>query len=214
VLLIAVGAVALEAVQRLRHPAPVAGPTVVAVASLGIAVNGISAWLLGRGNRDDLNVRAAVQHLVADAAVSVGVVLAGVALVFTRWLWLDPLVSLLVSALIVAGTWRILRESLDLAMDAVPGRIDPAAVRAYLETVPGVVDVHDLHIWAMSTTETALTAHLITDRAGLDDELTARIVRELSERFGIAHPTVQWEGAGCAHLCRQGRDAPAGPPVR
>jgi cobalt-zinc-cadmium efflux system protein len=214
VLLIAVGAVALEAVQRLRHPAPVAGPTVVAVASLGIVVNGVSAWLLGRGNRDDLNVRAAVQHLLADTAVSFGVVLAGVTLVFTRWLWLDPLVSLLVSALIVAGTWRILRESLDLAMDAVPGRIDPAAVRAYLEAVPGVVDVHDLHIWAMSTTETALTAHLITDRAGLDDELTARIVRELSERFGIAHPTLQWEGAGCAQLCLQRRDAPAGPPAR
>jgi cobalt-zinc-cadmium efflux system protein len=212
VLLVAVGAVALEAAQRLRQPGPVAAPTVIAVASLGIAVNGLSAWLLRRGRRDDLNVRAAAAHLAADAAVSLGVVLAGVALVLTRWLWLDPLVSLLVSALIVAGTWRILRESLDLAMDAVPGRIDPAAVRAYLETVPGVVDVHDLHIWAMSTTEAALTAHLITDRAGLDDELTARVVRELSQRFGIAHPTLQWEGAGCAQLCLQRRDVPAGPP--
>ena len=204
VLLIAVGAVALEAVQRLRHPGPVAAPTVIAVASLGIVVNGLSAWLVGRGRRDDLNVRAAASHLAADAAVSLGVVLTGVALVFTRWLWLDPVVSLLVSALIVGSTWGILRESLDLAMDAVPGRIDPAAVRAYLEAVPGVVDVHDFHIWAMSTTETALTAHLVTRGATLDDDLTSRIARDLSERFGIVHPTIQWESTGRTQPCRQG----------
>ena len=208
VLLIAVGAVALEAVQRLRHPGPVAAPTVIAVASLGIVVNGLSAWLVGRGRRDDLNVRAAASHLAADAAVSLGVVLTGVALVFTRWSWLDPVVSLLVSALIVGSTWGILRESLDLAMDAVPGRIDPAAVRAYLEAVPGVVDVHDFHVWAMSTTEIALTAHLVTDRATLDDDLTERIAHDLSERFGIVHPTIQWESAGRPQPCRQGRDAP------
>jgi len=205
VLLVAVGAVALEAVQRLRHPGPVAAPTVIAVASLGIVVNGLSAWLLGCGRRDDLNVRSAVAHLAADAAVSLGVVLTGVALVLTRWSWLDPVVSLLVSALIVGGTWGILRESLDLAMDAVPGRIDPAAVRAYLEAVPGVVDVHDFHIWAMSTTEIALTAHLVTDCATLDDELTVRIAHDLSERFGIVHPTIQWESAERAQPCRQGR---------
>jgi cobalt-zinc-cadmium efflux system protein len=206
VLLIAVGAVALEAVQRLRHPGPVAAPTVIAVASLGIVVNGLSAWLLGRGRRNDLNVRAAASHLAADAAVSLGVVLTGVALVFTRWSWLDPVVSLLVSALIVGSTWGILRESLDLAMDAVPGRIDPAAVRDYLQAVPGVVDVHDFHIWAMSTTEIALTAHLVTDRATLDDDLTARIVHDLSERFGIVHPTIQWESTGRAEPCRQGQE--------
>ena len=208
VLLIAVGAVALEAVQRLRHPAQVAGPTVIAVAALGILVNGLSAWLLGRGRREDLNVRAAVQHLVADTAVSFGVVLAGVALVFTHWLWLDPLVSLLVSALIVVSTWKILRESLDLAMDAVPGQIDPVAVREYLEAVPGVVDVHDFHVWAMSTTEIALTAHLVTDRATLDDDLTERIAHDLSERFGIVHPTIQWESTERTRACRQGRNAP------
>jgi cobalt-zinc-cadmium efflux system protein len=181
---------------------------VIAVASLGIVVNGLSAWLLGRGRRDDLNVRAAVSHLAADAAVSLGVVLTGVALIFTRWSWLDPVVSLLVSALIVGSTWGILRESLDLAMDAVPGRIDPAAVRAYLDAVPGVVDVHDFHIWAMSTTEIALTAHLVTDRATLDDDLTARIAQDLSERFGIVHPTIQWESAGRTAPCRQGRTSP------
>jgi cobalt-zinc-cadmium efflux system protein len=211
VLLIAVGAVALEAVQRLRHPAQVAGPTVIAVAALGILVNGLSAWLLGRGRREDLNVRAAVQHLVADTAVSFGVVLAGVALVFTGWLWLDPLVSLLVSALIVVSTWKILRESLDLAMDAVPERIDPVAVRSYLETVEGVVDVHDFHVWAMSTTETALTAHLVTDRATFDDEITARIAHDLSERFGIVHPTIQWESTNRTQPCQQGRAALPGP---
>jgi cobalt-zinc-cadmium efflux system protein len=210
VLLIAVGAVALEAVQRLRHPGSVAAPTVIAVASLGIVVNGLSAWLLGRGRRDDLNVRAAASHLAADAAVSLGVVLTGIVLVFTRWTWLDPVVSLLVSALIVGSTWGILRESLDLAMDAVPGRIDPAAVRAYLEAVPGVVDVHDFHIWAMSTTEIALTAHLVTDRATLDDDLTSRIAQDLLERFGIVHPTLQWESASRARPCRQGRRGPPG----
>ncbi len=207
VLLIAVGAVALEAVQRLRHPSQVAGPTVIAVASLGILVNGVSAWFLARGRQGDLNVRAAVQHLVADTAVSFGVVLAGVALVYTHWLWLDPLVSLLVSALIVAGTWKILRESLDLAMDAVPEGIDPAAVRTYLEALPGVVDVHDLHIWAMSTTETALTAHLVTERATIDDSLTPNIAHDLSQRFGIVHPTIQWECADCIPPCEQGRAA-------
>lgn len=211
VLLIAVGAIALEAVQRLQHPAQVAGPTVTAVAALGILVNGVSAWLLGRGHREDLNVRAAVQHLVADTAVSFGVVLAGVALVFTGWLWLDPLVSLLVSALIVVSTWRILRESLDLAMDAVPGRIDPVAVRNYLEEVEGVVDVHDLHIWAMSTTEAALTAHLVTDRTTCGDELTLRIAHDLSKRFGIVHPTIQWESTNRAQPCPQGRATPPEP---
>ena len=183
----------------------------IAVASLGIVVNGLSAWLVGRGRRNDLNVRAAASHLAADAAVSLGVVLAGVALVFTHWPWLDPVVSLLVSALIVGNTWGILRESLDLAMDAVPGRIDPVAVRAYLETVPGVVDVHDFHIWAMSTTETALTAHLVTDRATLDDDLTSRIAHDLSERFGIVHPTIQWESTNRTQPCQQGRTTLHGP---
>jgi cobalt-zinc-cadmium efflux system protein len=216
-LLVAVGAIALEAVQRLRHPGPVAAPTVIAVAALGIVVNGLSAWLLGRGRREDLNVRAAASHLAADAGVSLGVVLTGVALVFTRWWWLDPVVSLLVSALIVGSTWGILRESLDLAMDAVPGRIDPAAVRTYLEAVPGVVEVHDFHIWAMSTTEIALTAHLVTGRAMLDDELTMRIAHDLLERFGIVHPTLQWESTGRAQACRQGRRGrldPTGPGPR
>jgi len=205
VLLIAVGAVALEAVRRLHHPGPVAAPTVIAVASVGIVVNGLSAWLLARGRRGDLNVRAAALHLAADAAVSFGVVLSGVALIFTHWLWLDPVVSLLVSALIVGSTWGILRESLDLAMDAVPGRIDPAAVRAHLEAVPGVVDVHDFHVWAMSTTEVALTAHLVTASAVPMDEVTTQVTHELEERFGIGHPTLQWESASRAEPCRQGQ---------
>jgi cobalt-zinc-cadmium efflux system protein len=175
------------------------------VASVGIVVNGLSAWLLGRGRRDDLNVRAAALHLAADAAVSLGVVFTGVALIVTHWLWLDPVVSLLVSALIVGSTWGILRESLDLAMDAVPGRIDPAAVRAHLEAVQGVVDVHDFHVWAMSTTEVALTAHLVTASAVPMDEVTAEVTHELKERFGIGHPTLQWESTSRAEPCRQGQ---------
>jgi cobalt-zinc-cadmium efflux system protein len=205
VLLIAVGAVALGAVQRLRHPGFVAAPTVVTVAAIGIVVNGVSAWLLGRGRRDDLNVRAVALHLAADAAISLGVVLTGVALMFTWWWWLDPVVSLLVSALIVGGAWGVLRESLDLAMDAVPGRIDPAAVRAHLAAVPGVVDVHDFHVWAMSTTEVALTAHLVTANAVPMDVATEAITRELKERFGIGHPTLQWESNLRPEPCRQGQ---------
>lgn len=209
VLLIAVGAVALGAMQRLRHPGPVAAPTVVGVAAIGIVVNGLSAWCLGRGRRDDLNVRAVALHLAADAAVSLGVVLTGVALMFTRWWWLDPLVSLLVSGLIVGGAWGILQESLDLAMDAVPGRIDPAAVRAHLAAVPGVVDVHDFHVWAMSTTEVALTAHLVTADEVPMDKATVALTRELKERFGIGHPTLQWESHQRPEPCGQGR-APTG----
>ena len=185
-----------------------AAPTVIAVASLGIVVNGLSAWLVGRGRRDDLNVRAAASHLAADAAVSLGVVLTGVVLVFTHWPWLDPVVSLAVSALIVVGTWGILRESLDLAMDAVPGRIDPVAVRGYLETVPGVVEVHDFHVWAMSTTEIALTAHLVTDRATLDDELTAQSDRTC--RGASASRIPPSSGRARAARSRVVRDGPTG----
>ncbi len=170
----------------------------MAVAAIGVAVNAATALLFFAGRRHDLNVRGAFLHMAADAAVSAGVVAAGLVMRATGWAWLDPAVSLAIVAVITAGTWGLLRESLDLALDAVPAGIDPAAVRAYLAGLPGVAAVHDLHIWGMSTTATALTAHLVRPCGRLDDALLARARRELHDRFGIGHVTIQVEAG---HPC-------------
>ena len=201
VLLIAIGGIAWEATLRLRHPQPIASGIVMAVAAIGIAVNGFSAWLFMAGRKDDLNIRGAFLHMLADAAVSLGVVLAALAMAFTGWTWLDPLVSLGIVAVIAFGTWGLLRESLDLALDAVPRGIDPHAVETYLAGLPGIVAVHDLHIWGMSTTDAALTVHLLKPDASIDDALLSRINHDLRHRFGSGHVTVQFELGGCAHPC-------------
>lgn len=148
-LLLAVGAIAWEAIGRFRHPEPVAGGTVMAVAAVGIVINGITAWLFATGSKTDVNIRGAFLHMAADAAVSLGVVLAALAMLATGWHWLDPAVSLAIVVVITLGTWGLLRDSVNLAMDAVPAHIDPAAVEDFLANLPGVVAVHDLHIWAM-----------------------------------------------------------------
>src|SRR5882757_5799483 len=160
-LLLTVGAISWEAVQRLSNPEPVSGATVMVVAAIGILVNGVTAWLFASGRKGDLNVRGAFLHMAADALVSAGVVVAGLVILVTGWLWLDPIVSLAINAVIVWGTWGLLRDSVGMSMAAVPPQIDPAAVRSLLSTRAGVVDVHDLHIWPMSTTENALTCHLV-----------------------------------------------------
>jgi cobalt-zinc-cadmium efflux system protein len=192
-LLVAVGGIAWEALQRLGHPGPVAGSVVMAVAGLGVVVNGVTALLFVSGRKEDLNVRGAFVHMAADAVVSLGVVAAGLAMARTGWLWLDPAVSLVIGAVIIWGTWSLLRESLRLAMDAVPPGVDFQQVEAYLQELPGVTAVHDLHIWAMSTTEIALTAHLVKPDAEVDDTLLQRINRELHDRFHIEHTTIQLE---------------------
>ncbi len=192
-LLVAVGGIAWEAVRRFGHPEPVAGGAVVGVALAGVVVNSATALLFFRGREHDLNVRGAFLHMAADALVSVGVVAAGLVIRFTGWAWVDPATSLAVVAVIAAGTWGLFRESLDLALDAVPEGIDPAAVESYLAGLPGVAAVHHLHVWAMSTTEVALTAHLVKPDGRLDDALLARAAEELRERFGIAHATLQLE---------------------
>jgi cobalt-zinc-cadmium efflux system protein len=192
-LLLAVGAIAWEALQRFGAPEPVAGKTVMAVAAIGIAVNGVTAWLFAKGGREDINIRGAFAHMAADALVSAGVVAAGLVILLTNWLWLDPLVSLVVSALIVWGTWGLLRESLGMSMAAVPSHIDPAALRAWLETRPGVTSVHDLHIWPMSTTETALTCHLVVPGGHPGDAFLRDVCTELVEKFRIGHATLQIE---------------------
>ncbi|MBA3755327.1 MAG: cation transporter [Nitrosomonas sp.] len=203
VLLVAVGAIAWEAMLRFGHPESVTSDTVIWVASAGIVINGFTAWLFMSGQKQDMNIRAAYLHMMADAAVSFGVVLAAIAIKFTDWLWLDPLVSLVVAVIIGIGTWGLLRESLNLALDAVPANIHPAKVEAYLAGLPGIKAVHDLHIWAMSTTEIALTVHLVKPDAIIDDLLLAQINNELHERFGIQHTTVQFECGDTSHPCKQ-----------
>jgi cobalt-zinc-cadmium efflux system protein len=192
-LLLAVGAIAWEAVLRLLHPEPVASGTVMIVAAVGIIVNGVTAALFASGRKGDLNIRGAFLHMVADAAVSAGVVVAALAILYTGWLWLDPLASLVIVGVIVWGTWSLLRDSLAMSVDAVPASIDPQAVRSYLASCAGVTAVHDLHIWPLSTTESALTAHLVFPGGHPGDEFLAVAASELRQRFGIGHTTLQIE---------------------
>ena len=196
VLLVSVGAIAVEAVQRLAAGVPsgqVGGRTVMLVAAAGIVVNGVTAWLFARGRKGDLNVRGAFLHMAADAAVSAGVVAAGLVILLTGWAWLDPLVSLGIATLILVSTWGLLRDSVNLALDKVPDGVDARKVRAYLTALPGVIEVHDLHIWGLSTTETALTAHLVRPGRGTDDALLRQACVELRARFGVGHATFQVE---------------------
>jgi len=206
-LLTAVGAVAWEAFGRLRVPADVQGSTMMWVAGAGVAVNGASALLFRRGSRRDVNVRGAFLHLVADAAVSAGVVVAGAVLWWTGWRWLDPVASLMISAAIIWGTWALFREALHLALDGVPNDIALDEVRGFLVALPGVEAVHDLHVWAMSTTETALTAHLVMPCCDRPPTFLAGLEGELSTRFGIAHSTVQIELSGVEICARAEKGA-------
>src|ERR1700722_18906825 len=198
-LLIAVGGIAVEAIRRFQEPSQVAGQTVIYVAILGIVVNGATALLFMRGRHGDLNIRGAYLHMVADAGVSFGVVVAALLIMWTGWLWIDPAVSLGIAAIVLVSGWGLARDSVNLAMDGVPKGIDLAVVESYLCEREGVIEVHDLHIWAMSTNETALTAHLVRP-GGLDDAFLSKVCDELSHRFNIAHPTRQLEAAN--EVCR------------
>ena len=192
-LLVATGGLLVEALQRLAEPQPVATDTVLWVASIAIVVNTATALLFLRGRAYDLNIRGAFLHMAADAAVSLGVVIAALLIERTGWFWLDPAASIAVGFVILWSGWGLMRDALNLALDAVPAGIDPSAVETYLASVSGVTEVHDLHIWAMSTTETALTAHLVRPDAGWDDTLLADIAHELDHRFTIQHATIQFE---------------------
>lgn len=201
ILLVAVGAITVEAIGRLYRPEPVASGTVMIIAAIGIAVNTGTALAFMRGRHHDLNVRGAWLHMLGDAAASAGVVLTGLLIGLTGWLWLDPAVSLLLVALILWSTWGLARDSFDLALDAVPPGIDPDEVSAVLRALDGVVEVHDLHIWGMSTTDVALTAHLVRPCGGGEDAVLADATRQLSARFGIAHATIQLERGLAIHPC-------------
>jgi cobalt-zinc-cadmium efflux system protein len=201
ILLVVTGGLAWEAMSRFAHPAPVEGGIVAWVAGIGILVNSATALLFLRGRKRDLNIRGAFMHMVADALVSAGVVVAGVAIALTGWMWIDPLVTLAVCVVIVYGTWGLMREAIGLALDAVPEGIDPAAVRAHLASLPGVTAIHDLHIWGMSTTETALTCHLVMPRGHPGDAMLTQVARDLEHRFGIHHATIQIELGDSAEMC-------------
>ena len=201
VLLVSMGAIAWEAIRRFSDPGPVAGSTVIGVALVGIVINTITALMFMSGRKGDLNIRGAFLHMAADAGVSLGVVLAGIAILVTHWLWFDPVVSLIIVAVVVVGTWQLLRDSVNLALDAVPEGIEPRAVQTYLAERPGVSQVHDLHIWAMSTTETALTAHLVIPEGYPGDAFLCTVCQELRDNFGISHSTLQVETGNSDYPC-------------
>jgi len=193
ILLVVTGAIAWAALERLFAPQPVAGVTVMVVAAIAILINGAAAAILARGNTSDLNVYGAFLHLVADAAVSAGVVVAGLVILLTGWLWVDPVASLVISGVIVWSTWGLLRDAAKMSLQGVPPQIDPGAVRVYLQTLPAVAEVHDLHIWPMSTTETALTCHLVMPDGDPQPDFLEVVYVGLQQRFGIGHPTIQIE---------------------
>lgn len=204
ILVLVTGGIAWESIQRLLHPSAISGETVIIVALAGVVVNGTTALLFMRDRKRDLNVRSAFLHLASDALLALGVAVAGGVFLFTGWLWLDPAVSIALSVAILIGTWTLLRGSINLALDAVPDAINPEEVRRLLTSLPNVVEVHDLHIWAMSTTETALTAHLRMTTAMPEPRFIGDVCRRLHDQFGIEHSTLQIEAAETAESCRQG----------
>jgi len=200
-LLVACGAIALEAIQRFSQPPTVASLTVSSVAGIGIVINGLSAWLLMKGSKEDLNIRGAYLHMAADTAVSLAVVIAGIAMFYTGWFMLDPIISLLIVIVIVIGTWSLLRDSMQLALSAVPAKVDALAIDTYLRELAGVTDIHDLHIWGLSTTESALTVHLVMPNGHPGDIFLDEIVQTLDERFFVHHSTLQIEQGTTNHSC-------------
>ncbi|KMQ76223.1 cation diffusion facilitator family transporter [Marinobacter subterrani] len=197
ILIAAVGGITWEAIQRLTDPADVAGLTVMVVAGIGVLVNGATMMLFIKGQEGDINIRGAFLHMAADTAVSVGVVISGIVLMYTSLDWIDPVVSLVIAAVIFLGTWQLLKDSVNLAVDAVPRGIDPAAVRQRLEGLPGVRSAHHLHIWALSTTENALTVHLVKPDPQGDDRVINDASELLAKEFNIQHTTIQWERDDC-----------------
>ena len=193
ILLVAMGGIGWEAIQRFTNPTSIPGTTIIWVALVGVVINTATALLFMSGRKQDLNILGAFLHMAGDALVSLGVVLAGIAILTTGWLWFDPAISLIIVVVVVVGTGQLLKDSLNLSLDAVPHQIEPAAVKTFLAELPGVAQVHDLHIWAMSTTETALTVNLVMPEGHPGDRFLAHVGQELHHHFGIEHSTIQIE---------------------
>lgn len=202
ILMMAVGGITWEAIGRFRHPAEVHGGGIIWVAAIGVVINTATAMMFFKGRAHDLNVKGAYLHMMADAVVSLGVVLAGAIILWKGWSWVDPLVSLIIAAVICYSTWDLFCDSLTLLSHGVPAGIDAHEVRSYLADLPGVDSVHDLHIWALSTTKTAMTAHLVKRTLEDSDPLLARISQEVHEKFGIDHTTVQIETSPETFVCK------------
>ncbi|WP_107670608.1 cation diffusion facilitator family transporter [Cyanothece sp. BG0011] len=205
-LLLVMGGITWEAISRLFNPTPIPGITIIIVALVGVIINTITALLFMSGRHQDLNIRGAFLHMSADALISLGVVLTGVAILLTGWLWFDPVVSLVIVVVIVIGTWQLLKDSVNLALDAVPVDIEPQAVKTYLKELPGVDHIHDLHIWAMSTRETALTVHLVMPNGFPGDDFLTETSQQLHDLFGIEHPTLQIETGDPNYPCHLASD--------
>lgn len=202
-LIVACGGILWEAIHRLRDPVSVAGPWVGIVAAAGVVINTLTALLFLRGSHTDANVRGAFLHMAADAAVSAGVVVAGIVIAFTGINWIDPLVGIAITLAILAGTWGLLRESIDLALDAVPRGLEPATITDLLAAIPGVSEVHDLHVWNASTSEISLTVHLVVPQQDGHEQVLATASDDLRARFGIAHTTIQLESEEACRCCPQ-----------
>lgn len=200
-LLVALGGIAWEAVGRFSEPKPVEGMTIIVVAAIGVAINALTALLFVKGQKQDLNIRGAFLHMAADAGVSLGVVVAGIVITVKGWLWVDPVISLVVVVVVFVGTWGLLRDSINYAIDAVPAGIDIPGVRQYLTSFDHVVRIHDLHVWPLSTTETALTVHLVVNDDRLDNTFLQNLQQHLQDDFKIAHSTIQVEAAKDEKSC-------------
>jgi cobalt-zinc-cadmium efflux system protein len=200
-LLVAMGSLAWEAIGRLAQPSPAQGGIIMAVAAVGIVINTATALLFMRGGERDLNIRGAFLHMAVDALVSAGVVIAGALVLWKGWNWIDPVVSLAIVVVIFAGTWRLLRQSVHMLFDGVPFEVDPGAVRDYLESLPGVSQVHDLHIWALGTSQIALTAHLVMPAGHPEDVFLQEVAHSLHDQFGIEHVTLQVERSPFCEPC-------------
>ncbi len=196
ILLVAIGVIIWEAINRFSEPREIPGTTIMIVAGVGVVINAVTAWLFFSGRKHDLNIKGAFMHMAADAGISLGVVMVGLILTFTNLYWLDPVVSIVIALIIFWGTWDLLKDSTSLALDAVPRDVDKEGVENYLDSLPEIDGFHDLHIWAMSTTETAMTVHVVVPKKDDRNKLITKISTDLREKFGIVHTTIQTEDAG------------------
>lgn len=204
-LLVALGGITFEALERLTSPKPVEGMVIIIVAAIGVVINTATALLFVSGQKKDLNIKGAFLHMAADAAVSLGVVIAGVVILQFGWLIIDPILSLIIVVIIVIGSWGLLRDSINLSIDAVPRGINVAGIQDYFSRLQCVTQIHDLHVWALSTTETALTVHLVTNQKSIDNQFLRNIQTELHNKFAIDHPTIQIEWEDSENNCQLDR---------